>query len=164
MLLCLDSLRIAADMPDPSPNLVLDQINLVCANLDDAISFYRALGLDIPDDAIWKTESGTHHVEIKMGNGFELALDSQALAREYNEGSPAQIQGRKNNVLSFRVSSAEKVDALHAKMSELGYQSSQRPYNTFWGSRYAIIEDPDGNQVGLMSPPEPGLRSRPPNI
>ena len=147
-------------MTDP----VLDQINLVCTNLDDAISFYRALGVDIPDDSIWRTERGAHHVEIKMDNGFELALDSQALAQEYNEGSPAQIQARKSNVLSFRISTAEEVDALHAKLTELGYRSSQKPYNTFWGARYAIIEDPDGNQVGIMSPPDPGLRTSPPNI
>ncbi|MDA1073969.1 MAG: hypothetical protein O3A63_04305 [Proteobacteria bacterium] len=23
------------------------------------------------------------------------------------------------------------------------------PYDTFWGSRYAIINDPDGNNVGV---------------
>jgi uncharacterized glyoxalase superfamily protein PhnB len=27
--------------------------------------------------------------------------------------------------------------------------------DTFWGARYAVIEDPDGNHVGLMSPIDP---------
>ena len=145
-------------------DLVLDQINLVCADLDESIAFYRALGLTVPDDAIWRTDSGAHHVEIRMDNGFELALDSLALAREYNSGSPSLSHDRKSNVISFRTATAEKVDALHADLTALGYISSQEPYNTFWGSRYAIVEDPDGNLVGLMSPPDPGLRSGPPNI
>ena len=99
-----------------------------------------------------------------MDNGFELALDSLALAREYNSGSPSLSHDRKSNVISFRTATAEKVDALHADLTGLGYISSQVPYNTFWGSRYAIVEDPDGNLVGFMSPPDPGLRRGPPNI
>ena len=144
--------------------LILDQINLVCTDLEDSIAFYRALGLNIPDDSIWKTASGPHHVEIKMDNGFALALDSEALAREYNEGNPVTEKTRKSNVLSFRIETSARVDTLHAKLIDLGYSSSQDPYNTFWGSRYAIVEDPDGNLVGLMSHPDPGLRRDPPNI
>ena len=144
--------------------LTLDQINLVCTDLDDSIAFYRALGLDIPDDSVWKTDSGAHHVEIKMATGFELALDSQALAREYNAGTPGTQKSRHPNVMSFRVETAEKVDLVYEKLTSLGYRSSQDPYFTFWGSRYAIVEDPDGNLVGLMSPPDPELRSGPPDI
>jgi hypothetical protein len=31
----------------------------------------------------------------------------------------------------------------------------------FWGARYAVIEDPDGNAVGIMSPVNPDRRSQP---
>jgi catechol 2,3-dioxygenase-like lactoylglutathione lyase family enzyme len=145
-------------------DVILDQINLVCANLDDSIAFYRALGLAIPEDTIWRTHSGAHHVDIKMENGFELALDSQALAQQYNQGSPDISAARKSNVISFRIKTPEEVDASYTNLIDLGYISSQIPYNTFWGSRYAIIEDPDGNLVGLMSPPNPDLRTGPPDI
>ena len=44
-----------------------------------------------------------------------------------------------------------------------------RPLNakslpTSWGARYAVVEDPDGNAVGIMSPSDPDRRSmaRPP--
>ncbi|MQA25546.1 MAG: hypothetical protein GEU94_08745 [Micromonosporaceae bacterium] len=30
--------------------------------------------------------------------------------------------------------------------------SGQPPYDAFWGSRYAIVIDPDGNEVGLKGP------------
>ena len=59
--------------------LVLDQLNLICNDMDATLSFYRILGLDIPESTVWRTESGPHHVEIKMPNGFELAFDSIAL-------------------------------------------------------------------------------------
>ena len=33
-----------------------------------------------------------------------------------------------------------------------------------WGARYAIIEDPDGNHVGIMSPSDSSRRSAAPAI
>ena len=65
---------------------VLDQLNLVVRDMARSIDFYRAIGLEIPEDTVWRTETGPHHVEIKMPNGFELALDSEALAKVYNAG------------------------------------------------------------------------------
>jgi hypothetical protein len=38
----------------------------------------------------------------------------------------------------------------------------QVPYDAFWGARYAIVADPDGNEVGLMSPRDDDRRSFPP--
>ena len=45
-----------------------------------------------------------------------------------------------------------------------GYRGQQPPYDAFWGARYAVVEDPDGNAVGIMSPSDPDRRSmaRPP--
>jgi uncharacterized glyoxalase superfamily protein PhnB len=40
----------------------------------------------------------------------------------------------------------------------------QPPYDTFWGARYAIVEDPHGNHVGLMSPSDPARKSAPPAL
>ena len=143
---------------------LLDQLNLVVRDMARSIEFYRAIGLDIPDDIVWGTETGPHHVEIKMPGGFELGLDSEALASVYNAGWRA-FKGEGNRTLmSFRVADADAVDAVYERVVALGYGSSQPPYYTFWGSRYAIVVDPDGNHVGLMSPPDPAHRSKPPAI
>jgi uncharacterized glyoxalase superfamily protein PhnB len=40
----------------------------------------------------------------------------------------------------------------------------QPPWDAFWGARYAIVEDPDGIAVGLMSPISPDRRSPPPAV
>ena len=55
------------------------------------------------------------------------------------------------------------MEARYAALTAAGYPSQQEPYDTFWGSRYAILEDPDGNAVGLMSVPDPARRSPPPD-
>ena len=145
-------------------DLVLDQLNLICNDMEATISFYRLLGLDIPDNSVWRTETGPHHVEVKMPNGFELAFDSNALASVYHSGSMQHTNSGTRNVISFRVQGSNKVDSICEKLKDLGHSVSQEPYNTFWGSRYAIIEDPDGNLVGIMSEPDPSLRSSPPQI
>jgi PhnB protein len=38
------------------------------------------------------------------------------------------------------------------------------PMDAFWGARYAIVEDPDGIAVGLMSPISPDFKSVPPEV
>lgn len=146
----------------PAP--VLDQINLVVADMERSIDFYRAIGLLIPADAIWRTGTGAHHVVMKMPDGFELALDSHALAETYNTGWRA-FDGKGNRtVMSFRYADAAEVDAVYERVVGLGHESAQPPYYTFWGSRYAIVADPDGNHVGLMSPPDRAHRGPPPSI
>ena len=143
---------------------ILDQLNLVVRDMERSLEFYRAIGLDIPDDTVWRTETGPHHVEVKMPNGFELALDSEALAKVYNAGWQAFKGEGNRTVMSFRLGDANDVDAVHDRVVALGYGSSQAPYYTFWGSRYAIVVDPDGNHVGLMGPPDPAQRTMPPDI
>lgn len=147
-------------MPEP----ILDQINLVVGDMDRSIAFYRLIGLDIKDDAIWRTASGAHHVVMRMPDGFELALDSEKLATVYNAGWRSPSGGGSRTVISFRLGDAAAVDETCQRATAAGHRTSQPPYYTFWGSRYAIVVDPDGNHVGFMSPPDPAHKSAPPNI
>jgi catechol 2,3-dioxygenase-like lactoylglutathione lyase family enzyme len=65
-------------------------------------------------------------------------------------------------VIGFEVGSRERVDAIYAEMTAAGYRGLQPPYDALWGARHAVIEDPDGIAVGLMSPVSPEYRSAPP--
>ena len=142
-------------MPDERP--VFNQVNLVVKNMDATVAFYRRLGLEIPD-----TEPGwqAHHRTAAMPSGLELEFDSDEFAQQWNAGWPSRSEGAVG-VLGFRVPSRDAVDELHAELTSAGYRSQQAPYDTFWGARYAIVEDPDGNAVGLMSPMDPARRSTP---
>lgn len=64
-------------------------------------------------------------------------------------------------VLGVGIKTRTSVDELYAELLAAGYQGRQSPYDAFWGSRYAIVEDPDGNPVGLMSDSDGAARARP---
>ena len=49
------------------------------------------------------------------------------------------------------------VDQMYADLTGAGYRAQQPPYDAIWGARYAVVEDPDGNPVGLMSEADPAL-------
>jgi len=99
-----------------------------------------------------------------MPGGLALRFDSTALAKAYDRGWREPSGSGTRNVLTFKVPSREDVDRIHNKLTGLGHESSQPPYDTFWGSRYAIVEDPDGNHIGLMSAPDPSRRTAPPDL
>ena len=48
------------------------------------------------------------------------------------------------------------------KLTQAGHAGRQQPFDAFWGARYAIVDDPDGNGVGLMSPIEGDRTTWPP--
>ncbi|MGB6456170.1 MAG: VOC family protein [Streptosporangiaceae bacterium] len=136
---------------DDSPRF--DQVNLVVSDMEACVSFYRRLGLDIPDtDPAFQA----HHRSARLPGGVDLDFDSAEFATHWDVGWQS---GRA--VIGFRVSSRERVDSLYSDLTGFGYAGQQPPYDAFWGARYAIVEDPDGNPVGIMSPVDPDLRSRP---
>jgi len=143
---------------------VLNQLDLVARDVDASIAFYRRLGLDVPESRVWRTATGAHHVDLDLPNGFVLHIDSAALAQRFDAGwrEPSDRRGRV--VIGFSLPSRAAVDARFAELVAAGYAASQPPHDTFWGARYAVIEDPDGNPVGLMSPLDPARRTAPPPL
>ena len=139
---------------------VLGQLNLVVSDMEATLAFYRLLGLDIPTNA--GRTGGGHHVEVALSNGFVLEFDSSELAKSYNAGS--RPPGGGGAVIGFSVPSREAVDACYARLIEAGHAGMQEPYDTFWGARYAVVADPDGHHVGIMSPLDPARRSAPPAL
>ena len=145
-----------------SPDLFL--IDFIARDMEATIAFYRALGVEISETAIWRTATGIHHVDVAMAGGATLHFDSPALAKAYDRGWREPAGPGTRIVLSFRVDSRAEVDRLHDHLTSLGHPSAQPPFDAFWGARYAIVEDPDGNHIGLMSPSDPSLRRTPPEI
>jgi catechol 2,3-dioxygenase-like lactoylglutathione lyase family enzyme len=144
-------------MADAPP--VLSQINLVVRDMDATLAFYRRLGVEIPEDS---ARRGPHHTEVELPNGFLLEFDTAELAKAYNASSRGPGGG--GGVLGFSLPSREAVDERYAELTAAGYEGCNRPYDAFWGARYAIVADPDGNQIGLMSPVDPIRRSAPPDL
>jgi uncharacterized glyoxalase superfamily protein PhnB len=93
-----------------------------------------------------------------MPGGFRLEFDNLAMTNIWHPGSRSDEGGASSSVLTFSLPSREAVDALHADVTAAGYISRQAPHDAFWGSRFAIVQDPDGRDVGLMSAPDPARR------
>ena len=134
---------------------VLDQLNIVVRDMDAAVDFYRRLGIEISETL---PEWQGHHRTADMGGEVDLDLDSTAFTSQWDSGWPASQPGV---VVGFRVATREDVDGLYEELTGAGHVGQQAPYDAFWGARYAIVEDPSGNAVGLMSPVDPARRSRP---
>ncbi len=134
---------------------VLDQLNIVVRDMDAAVAFYRRLGIEIPDTL---PEWQSHHRTAAMGDEVDLDLDSTAFASQWDAGWPASRPGV---VVGFRLATREDVDELYEELTGAGHVGQQAPTDAFWGARYAIVEDPSGNAVGLMSPVDPARRTRP---
>jgi len=133
----------------------LDQINLVVHDMDAMVDFYGRLGLEV---ASFGPQWDQHHREVNRERGMHFDLDSEASLAQWNRGWPA---GRTGPVIGFRVTARETVDAIHADLVAAGYASQQQPFDAFWGARYAVVTDPEGNPVGIMSESDPAMRSRP---
>jgi catechol 2,3-dioxygenase-like lactoylglutathione lyase family enzyme len=142
---------------------MLNQIDLVARDVDATIAFYRRLGIKVAKASIWRTKTGAHHVRVEFPGGIELAFDSPTLARAYNKGYRRNTVGG-NVVIGFGVDTRRAVDRTYARMTKAGSRGLQPPMDAFWGSRYAIVADPDGNHVGIMSPVDPKKRSPGPSL
>ncbi|PZR79415.1 MAG: hypothetical protein DLM65_10775, partial [Candidatus Aeolococcus gillhamiae] len=92
----------------------------------------------------------------QLPGGIDLDFDSVEFARHWDKGWIAGM-----GVLGFKVGSRERVDEIFADLTGAGYRGQQGPYDAFWGTRYAVVEDPDGNAVGITSPVDPERRSDP---
>lgn len=145
-------------MSDDGP--VLDQVSLVVKDMEASVAFYRLLGLKIPDTvpAFQQHHRSAGRDRHREGNagGVDLDFDSQEFARHWDRGWQGAAA-----VIGFRVASRDEVDAVYGRLTAAGYEGQQEPYDAFWGARYAIVADPGGNPVGLMSPADPDRRAAP---
>lgn len=138
----------------------LNQLNLVVGDLPTSLAFYRRLGLTVEQAA--RPEWALHHATAVMPNGIRLELDSAAFARQWNPGLEGRPVRGAGCVLFFAVGSRQEVDRIFEMMTAAGHPFQKAPEDAFWGARYAIVEDPDGNAVGIMSPVDPARRHAPP--
>jgi catechol 2,3-dioxygenase-like lactoylglutathione lyase family enzyme len=137
----------------------LDQLNLVARDVRASRDFYARFGVAFRDegDPLWDE----HHVSGQHGDDIpvDIDLDSVSFATKWNTGWP----GGTGVVLGFKVDTRDEVDAMVAALRDEGVPVQQPPFDAFWGARYAVVSDPDGNAVGIMSPVDPEYRRPPPD-
>ena len=131
-------------------------VDIVARDYDATLAFYRRLGANV-DDGV---PGEIRHAHIHYDD-VEIHIDNEHLAGLYNSSWRSGEQTRV--VLGWQVATRDDVDTIYADMNHAGYTTVQCPYDTFWGARYAILRDPDGHHVGIMSPPDDSRKYWPPN-
>ena len=124
------------------PNLL--GVYLFVRDLPDTLAFYRVLGLQIE-------EVSDVFARATMSNGATLEFGTAALTRSYdpNWQEPSLPA---TNTINFELASREAVDAMYEKLTSAGYTGHLAPCDPPWQARFAIVDDPNGNIVGLHSP------------
>ncbi len=124
----------------------LDVIGLVVKDMEQSLAFYRRLGLQTPVKADQEP-----HVEVSLPGGLRLAFDTEETIRSFDtEWTPPSGGDRMG--LAFLLETPAEVDQVYDELTSLGYEGYKKPWDAFWGQRYAIILDPDGIGVSLFAP------------
>ncbi|MFF3492581.1 VOC family protein [Streptomyces sp. NPDC002795] len=116
----------------------MDAIGVATTDLAASLAFYRRLGLTFPEGA-----EQLPHVEAELAGGIRLMFDPVPDAKD---------AGRGRVVLAFHCGDAAGVDAVYEELAGAGHHGEAKPWDAPWGQRYAVVLDPDGNQVDLFAP------------
>lgn len=117
----------------------LSRLNVLVNDMNKALSFYRLLGfnLDEVDDEVG-------YVEARTSNGFRISWWKRA-----DIEVPDKAASGYRVEIAFRCPGRDGVDAVYKRIVDAGYTSIRPPFDSPWGQRYAFVEDPDGNLIGL---------------
>ncbi|GAA0964624.1 VOC family protein [Acrocarpospora macrocephala] len=123
----------------------LNVIGIVVTDMARSLAFYRRLGLGLPAEA-----DSEPHVEVTLPGGLRLVWDTADTVRSFDPAwTPASGGSRLG--LAFACASPAEVDEVFAQLVDAGYDGHLKPWDAFWGQRYAVVHDPDGNGVDLFA-------------
>lgn len=122
----------------------LDAIGIVASDMKKSVAFYEMLGLEFE-----ACENTQDHIEALLPSGLRIMLDSEKLMKDLKPNW-VKPQGQRMT-LAFVCESPRAVDDLYSKLENAGHKGETKPWDAFWGQRYATILDPDGNAVDLFA-------------
>ncbi|MFJ8135431.1 VOC family protein [Streptomyces sp. NPDC096013] len=123
-----------------------DAIGLVVSDMAASVTFYRRLGFGFPEGA-----ESLPHAEARLPGGLRLLLDTEDTVRSFHPGWRAPT-GSGRAALALRCDDPAEVDRVYEELVGAGQHGELKPWDAFWGQRYAVLHDPDGNGVDLFAP------------
>jgi catechol 2,3-dioxygenase-like lactoylglutathione lyase family enzyme len=127
-------------------NAKLDMIGIVVAEMPRSLGFYRVLGLEFGEDA-----GNQPHVESELPGGLRIGFDTVETVRSFDPDWSAP-SGSSRIHLAFHCQTPAGVDSVYERLVGQGHTANREPWDAFWGQRYAVVDDPDGNGVDLFAP------------
>ncbi|WP_314061719.1 VOC family protein [uncultured Vagococcus sp.] len=120
----------------------LDMVGIVVSDMAKAIEFYEVLGFKVIGDP------KQAYVEL-TNQGVRISLNTRdMIAGIY--GFVPESQGDKIE-LAFLCETPAEVNEVTAAIKLAGYEVFKEPWDAFWGQRYVIIKDLDGNLLSLFA-------------
>jgi uncharacterized glyoxalase superfamily protein PhnB len=119
-------------------------IDIVVKDMARALAFYRALGLDVPAEADAEVQ-----VQVNTPGAATLGFLTEAMMRQAYPDWVTPVGQRVT--FACRCDSVAELDAVYASVIAAGHAGLKAPWDAFWGQRYAMLRDPDGNRVDLFA-------------
>lgn len=120
----------------------LDMVGIVVSEMAKAIEFYKVLGFSVIGDP------NQPYVEL-ANQGVRISLNTREMITGIYGFEP-ESNGDKIE-LAFLCETVAEVDQVTARIKTAGYEIFKEPWDAFWGQRYAIIKDLDGNLLSLFA-------------
>lgn len=129
-----------------APTTQLRIVGLIVEDLGRSVAFYRALGLDLPASA--KGDSYRH----RFDNGDVLFWETPSEIRRFDSEWSPPPKGDRRVVLEFGFDSPARLRSVYERLDRAYGAGRLAPFDQGAGVTYAIVTDPDGNQVSLRNP------------
>jgi hypothetical protein len=89
-------------------------------------------------------------VEVEMG-GLTFFLSTKRAQARWDPAQQDPAAGGYRILLEFYLETAHALDAKYAEMTGYGYASHCAPFDVSPTTRFAMVDDPDGNTILLSS-------------
>jgi catechol 2,3-dioxygenase-like lactoylglutathione lyase family enzyme len=119
-------------------------VQIVTQDIDASLAFYRRLGLAVPEDLADKS-----HVAYELPGGLSISWDPIETIKSFDPDFTMPTSSAL--ALAFDCETPAGVDETYADLIDAGYQGERKPWDAFWGMRYATVRDPDGFGVDLFA-------------
>jgi catechol 2,3-dioxygenase-like lactoylglutathione lyase family enzyme len=125
--------------------LELYMVGVIVEDMARAAEFYRRLGVDVPEGV-----ENEGHVEVKMG-GMTFFLSTKEANARWDPARVDASSGGYRIVLEFYLGSHQALDAKYEELTGYGYAGHVAPYDVTPKTRFAMVDDPDGNTILLSA-------------
>jgi len=126
--------------------VVLAIIGILTGDINRSLSFYRRLGLDVPSS----TDADSYR--LRMTDNHVVFWETAAAVHAFDPSWALPPTADRRIVLEFGFASPTGLDATFRSLVADGAPSYLAPIDQGGGVRYAIVKDPDGNQISLRYP------------
>ncbi len=122
----------------------LNAIGIVSSDFQKSVTFYKILGFEFPAEI-----TDGHFEAITKEGSARLMLDSPEMIKGIYGYEP-----KHSNHSNFAISydSATEINNVAKMLKQNNFTIYKEPWDAFWGQRYCVVQDPDGQYIDLYAP------------